>query len=149
MTLIKWSKPGVIRNGNDVFSWNPFSVMDDYLTHDMSGRAGFVPAVNVSEKENAFLVEVSAPGISKENFKIAAEDGMLTISSEYKEEKKEENTKFSRREFRYGSFSRSFTLPENINTEAISAKYENGILSVDLPKKEIEVKKATKEIKVS
>jgi HSP20 family protein len=149
MTLIKWSKPGVVRQGNDIFSWSPFSLMDDFLSPDINGRATFVPAVNISEKENLFLVEVSAPGLNKENFKIEAEAGVLSISSEDKEEKKEETTKISRREFRYGSFSRSFTLPENINTEEISARYENGILSVHLPKKEAETKKATKEIKVS
>jgi HSP20 family protein len=149
MTLIKWSKPNGIRNGNDIFSWNPLSLMDDVLYPDFGGRSTFVPAVNVSEKENAFLVEVSAPGLNKENFKIEAEDGTLSISFEHKEEKKEENTKYTRREFRYGSFSRSFTLPENISTTDISARYENGILSVELPKKQVEAAKAIQAIKVS
>ncbi|HTB32078.1 MAG TPA: Hsp20/alpha crystallin family protein [Bacteroidia bacterium] len=149
MTLIKWSKPSVINHGNDVFSWSPLSVMDDFFSSQMSGRASFVPAVNISEKETNFLVEVSAPGFKKEDFKILSENGVLTISSEHTEEKKEENAKFTRREFRKGSFSRSFTLPENVNTENISAAYENGVLSVELPKKEVEANKAAKEIKVS
>ncbi len=149
MTLIKWSKPGLVRHGNDMYPWSPFSMMDDFVSSANNGRASFVPAVNISEKGNAFLVEVAAPGLNKENFVIEAEDGTLTISFKHEEEKKDESLKFNRREFRYGSFSRSFTLPENTNTEAISAKYENGILSVDLPKKEVEAKKATKEIKIA
>ncbi|HTB07709.1 MAG TPA: Hsp20/alpha crystallin family protein [Bacteroidia bacterium] len=148
MTLIKWSKPNVMGKRNDPFSW-PFSVFDDFLANDLGGSASFVPAVNISEKPENFLVEVSAPGFKKEDFKIEAEDGTLSISAEHKEEKSDEGKQFTRREFRYGSFSRSFTLPENIKVEGIQARYNDGILNVELPKKELEQKPAVKEIKVS
>jgi HSP20 family protein len=113
-------------------------------------RAEFVPAVNIAEAENEFRVEVSAPGFSKENFRLKIENHVLTISGEVKTENEETKENFSRREFRLGSFSRSFRLPKDkINTESIGAKYENGILLVTLPKKAEAAKEAALEIAVN
>lgn len=119
--------------------------------------AAFMPAVNIAEDEKNWHIEVSAAGFKKEDFKIRVENDVLTISAEHKEEKveNEKNPKdqkeknYSRREFRYGSFSRSFRLPkEKVNEEAINATYENGILNLVIPKKEVATKEM-KEIKIS
>ncbi|HXB14040.1 MAG TPA: Hsp20/alpha crystallin family protein [Bacteroidia bacterium] len=149
MTLIKWSKPnGGLNRSEDIYSW-PFLTMNDFFSSNHGGKASFVPSVNISEKADAYQVELSVPGFNKEDFKIEAEKDVLRVSCEHKEEKKDETKQFTRREFRYGSFSRSFTLPENANVEAIKASYENGILVLDIPKKEIAKDNNVKEIKVS
>jgi len=97
-----------------------------------------VPPVNVKETDAAFLLEVVAPGLKKENFNLEIEKDLLTISSEAKTEKAEEQEgKFTRREFRSVSFKRSFKLPENVKPEDINATYQDGILIVSLPKKEM------------
>ncbi|MBA3707150.1 MAG: Hsp20/alpha crystallin family protein [Bacteroidetes bacterium] len=100
--------------------------------------------MNVSEDENVFVVELSAPGFKKEDFKVEVDNKTLTISGEQKEEKEENEKTFRRKEFNYGSFRRSFSLPETINDQDIDAKYDNGILKVRLPKKEEAKAKSTK-----
>jgi len=94
------------------------------------------PAVNITELEKGFDITLMAPGLSKADFKISVEDDQLTISYEKKEEKSEETPKFIRREFALKSFSRSFTLNDQLNKEQISATYENGLLTVHVPKLE-------------
>lgn len=110
--------------------------------------AQFVPAVNLSEEQSHYGVDLSAPGFDKNDFKIEVKERVLTVSGKHEVQTEAKEKTFSRKEFNYGSFQRSFSLPENINEEAIDAKYENGILKVVLAKKE-EIKKVTKEIKVS
>ncbi|MCW8850359.1 MAG: Hsp20/alpha crystallin family protein [Melioribacteraceae bacterium] len=96
-----------------------------------------LPAVNIQESKDDFLVSMAVPGMSKKDFKLDLNDNVLTISSEKKEEKKKEEENFNRKEYSYQSFSRSFTLPKNVvNDEKISAKYENGELKILIPKKE-------------
>lgn len=107
------------------------------------------PSVNIAEDDKEYKIEVAAPGLEKRDFKIELENKFLIISSEKEEEKKEENKNYKRREFSYSSFSRSFQLPENVLADKIDAKYENGILKINLPKKELTVSKPKKEIKVS
>lgn len=101
-----------------------------------------VPAVNITEKKDTYEVALAAPGLKKEDFNIAVDGNMLTISSEQEHKKEEKDDKITRKEYNYSSFSRSFTLPEEINQEKIEARYENGILNITLPRKE-ETKKAT------
>ena len=123
------------------------SFFDDFITKDLFdfNRAGIsrseltLPAVNVKEVDNAFEIHVAAPGIKKEDFKINLERNILTISSENKteHEEKDENGAFTRREFNYSSFSRSFTIPEVAEAERIEAVYEDGILKITVPKKEV------------
>jgi HSP20 family protein len=122
------------------------SFFDDFITKDLFDfNRGFskseptLPAVNVKEVDNAFEIQVAAPGIRKEDFKINLERNVLTISSENKieHEEKDENGAFTRREFNYSAFSRSFTLPEVAEAEKIEAAYENGILRITVPKKEV------------
>src|SRR6056297_2089533 len=96
-----------------------------------------LPSVNIKEDEEAFHVEMAAPGLEKKDFKVELNNNMLTISSEKEEEHEEnEDEQFTRKEFNYQSFNRSFTLPETVESNKIKAKYENGILKVDIPKKE-------------
>ncbi len=126
----------------DVMDWN---------TRNFAGNNSTLPAVNVKENDNEFIIEVAAPGLKKNDFQVNYENGMLTISSERKDEKQEkEGERTTRCEFSYQSFQRSFSVPENIvNAEKIAAKYEDGILHVALPKREEVKPKPAKEIKIS
>jgi len=95
-----------------------------------------VPAVNIRETDAQFVVEMAVPGMKKEDFDVQIKDGMLLISSEHKEEKEVKRDNFTRKEFNFNSFSRSFRLPENIRPEAIKATYKEGLLLIELPKLE-------------
>jgi HSP20 family protein len=107
-----------------------------------------IPAVNIAEKNDQFDVTLAAPGMKKDDFNIDVEGNMLTISAETKEEKEQKEERYTRKEFSYSSFSRSFTLPEGINKEKIDASYENGLLRVSLPKTDDAKKAASKHISV-
>ncbi|MES2285507.1 MAG: Hsp20/alpha crystallin family protein [Bacteroidota bacterium] len=119
---------------------------NNLMNWDFSAK---VPSVNITETEKEYKIELAAPGLEKKDFKIEVENKVLVISSEKEEEKKEEDKNYKRREFSYSSFSRSFQLPEDILSDKIDAKYENGILKLSVPKKEVSVSKQKKEIKVS
>lgn len=109
-----------------------------------------VPAVNVKENDNEFTVELAAPGLGKEDFKISIEEGILTISSESKSEEvsQDDEGRYTRKEFSYSSFSRSFTLDEqHVDTENIKANYDAGVLKLVLPKK-VEAEKEVKTITI-
>ncbi len=129
-----------------------FTDLIENLERNFLGRVdeytGDVPAVNIKEENDKFVLEMAAPGMKKDDFKIDLDNYQLTISSEKKEEKKEKEDNYTRREFLYSSFSRSFTLPKTIDIEKIKADYKNGILSIVLPKKEEETK-LTRQIKIS
>jgi HSP20 family protein len=106
------------------------------------------PAVNVSENDLEFTIEVAAPGIEREAFDLEIENDILTISSELKEDKAEQEQNFLRREFNFQAFKRSFQLPETIDQENIKASHDAGILTIQLPKKEEVVQKAAKQIEI-
>ncbi|PZO29499.1 MAG: molecular chaperone Hsp20 [Flavobacteriaceae bacterium] len=118
------------------------SIIDEFLKPDwfggMQNYAPNIPAVNIKETDTAFGLELAAPGKTKEDFIIEIDHNVLTISSETKNETEqtENNGCYTRREFSYTSFRRAFTLPETVNTDAINAVYENGVLLIALPKKE-------------
>jgi HSP20 family protein len=122
---------------------------DDFDNYFNLGNHGYLPATNVVENEKEFEIEIATPGMEKEDIRINVENNVLTISSEKEVKKEEKDKNYTRREFSYGSFCRSFTLPKNIDIEHINACYEKGILKVALPKKEEEKTKLTKEIKIS
>ncbi len=109
-----------------------------------------MPAVNVKENDQAFTIEVAAPSLKKDDFKVNYENGRLSISSEKKTENEEkEGDKYTRREFSYQSFQRSFTVAENtVDADKIGAAYENGILRITLPKREEVKPKPAKQIKI-
>jgi len=124
------------------------SLLDDFFNTEKFFDTDFfkrewVPAVNIAEKDNQYEVELSVPGMKKEDIKVHLDGGVLTVSGESKSEKEDKEKKFTRREFSYSSFSRSFTLPENADENSINAKYENGILKLTIGKKakELEQKK--------
>ena len=123
--------------------WNEWFDNGGLLSRTMN-----VPAVNITEQKNDYLVSLAAPGLKKEDFKIDVDGNMLTISSEKEETKEEKDKKFTRKEYNYSSFSRSFTLPEEINKEKIEAKYEDGVLKISLPRREEAKKPAAKNIAV-
>lgn len=142
----------VVKRNNETNGFFP-SVMDE-LFKDWAGGSQvtnkMVPPVNIKETENAFTVELMAPGIKKENFNLEIDNDLLTISAEIKTENSEkEEGKFTRREFSYSSFKRAFTLPETVNTNEINASYQDGILSIGLPKKEEALPKPKRLIDIS
>lgn len=129
-----------------------FNNLVDHFFTDFSSmsRAGQdfkqLTPVNVKESENGYVLEVVAPGLNKEDFRIDLDKQTLTISAEKKAEA-EDKSKHIRTEYKFQSFRRSFTVDEKIDTENISAQYVNGVLSLNLPKK-VEVKAAVKQISV-
>ena len=128
----------VRRNQN----WLP-SIFNDFLGNDWLAERHntTAPAVNIIEDENEYKVEVAAPGMTKEDFKVHInEDNELIVTMEKKAEQKEEDKKkgtYLRREFSYTKFQQSLLLPDNVVREKIAAKVENGVLTIDLPKKEV------------
>ncbi len=115
------------------------------LTNESKGN---VPSVNIIENEKDFVLEVVAPGFKKDEFDINLDSHILTVSRDIEQKEDETNANYTRKEFIYGNFSRSFTLPKSIKFDNIAANYNEGILSITLPKKEEEAK-LTREIKVA
>ncbi len=132
---------------------SPFfpSLMDELFRFD-AARPGFnaavVPPVNIRETETAFVVELSAPGQQKSDFNIEVDNDLLTISSKSSNEQTTTEGKYTRREFSFSSFQRSFTLPDSVNEDQINAAYENGILSITLPKKDEALPKSKRLIEI-
>lgn len=153
MSIVKWKKPSNgHETGTPVTYSTPFgSLMENFFNDNLfSGEfSSAVPAVNVSEDDDKFNVELSAPGFKKEDFKIESDNKMLIISGEHKVEEEKNTKTFTRKEFNYGSFRRTFSMPDTVNDEQIDARYENGILKITLPKKEEAKTKPVKEIKIS
>jgi HSP20 family protein len=119
----------------DSFSFLPmFSEMfeNDFFSNKFANN---LPAVNVKENDTEFNVEVAAPGLKKNDFKITTENGMINISAEHEDRKEEKDENYTRKEYNYNSFSRSFILPDNVIDENVKAKYEDGVLKLSLPKK--------------
>lgn len=101
-----------------------------------------IPPVNIEENQGDFTLKIAAPGLKKEDFKVNIEGDLITISAETKSEQEEKDRTYSRKEFNYSSFSRSFTLPENARGDKVLAKYQEGVLFVIIPKKEVTPKAA-------
>jgi len=145
MTFVKVNNP-VAKNFDglmkDIFNEIPANFGKTFREEVL----GF-PPVNIVEKDSAYHLEVAAPGMEKTDFTLKLDGTLLTISATKKEEVRDETLKSIRKEFSYKGFKRSFTLDEKIDAANIAAKYENGILKVDLPKKE-ETKAASKEITI-
>jgi HSP20 family protein len=133
------------------FSTRSFnSILDKFFQDELEANgngSGFVPAVDISETDKSFELEVAVPGFKKEDFNISYDDGKLTISGERKFETESNEVNYHTRETRYGSFSRSFQLPDNVSDGKIAASYQDGILKVSLPKDE--KKELKKTIKVN
>lgn len=133
--------PGLIDEffGRDVFPGFFFDIE----------RRMSTPAVNIIEGKDDYRIEVAAPGLEKKDFKIDLDNNVLTISSEKEEKHEEGDDRYMRREFNYASFTRSFTLPETVDAEKISAKHADGVLTVVVPKREEAKQKPARTIKIS
>ncbi len=145
MTYLKFQKEVPAMNTMPAFNSIFNNLFDGMVTSDF--RRMTSPSVNIIEAENEFKLQVAAPGMKKEDFKVNVENDLLTISAEVKQESSEKSEKFTRKEFSFGSFKRSFTLPETIDVENIKASYENGIMMLSLPKR-IEMKPKTRAIQI-
>jgi len=145
----------IVKRSQDYPLWpkfiNDFFDRDwmDFSMRNFSDTNTTLPSINIKEDKEGFDVEMAAPGLDKKDFKIELENNVLTISSEKKVENEiKEGQEFTRREFSYQSFTRSFSLPKNVESEKISALYENGILKVSIPKREEERPKPSKMIEI-
>ena len=146
MTLVKFN-PEKRNNGslsvgfNDVFD----SIFNDTFFNDR--LISRVPAANISESDNHFHVELAAPGLQKSDFKISLDRNQLSISVERQHGQQEVQKNYSKREFSYNSFVRTFTLPDSADAEQIEAAYDNGVLKIDIAKRE-EAKAVRKQIEI-
>ena len=145
----------LIRRSNSLFPSVP-SFFDDFFTKDMfdwsnanNSYGTSLPAVNIKEDDSNFEIEVAAPGLQKRDFKIEIENDVLTVSSEKDENSEVNEDNYKRREFKYASFKRTFTLPENkVNGDKVQANYVDGVLHIILPKKEEAKPKPVRTIKI-
>ena len=143
MALVKHSNWPTLRGSSlsDFFE-------DDHFFKSPWFRGQSLPAVNIRENDNAFEVELAAPGFEKKDFDISIDDGLLTISAESKHENEKNEGNYTRREFGYNSFSRSFNLPPNTSEEEVQAKYEEGVLKLIIAKKNIAAAKPKRSIEI-
>ena len=98
--------------------------------------SAWIPAVDIAERENDFVVKMELPGVAKEDVKITMQNGILTVKGEKKQEKESKNSDYHRVERSYGSFQRSFTLPTAVRTDSVEASFTDGVLNISLPKAE-------------
>lgn len=151
------SKQAIAKRSSDLFP----SIFSDFFETDRFFSEPFfnnrwlkdientLPAVNVRENNKEFKVEFAAPGFAKEDFKVNVDGNLITVNAERETKAEEENERYTRKEFSYNSFSRSFTLPQSVNADAINAHYKDGILKLEIPKKEEARVINSKEIKVA
>ena len=144
----------IVKRHNSMFPTllNDFFTRDwlDFNNSNFSTTNSTLPAVNIKESDDDYQIEVAAPGMKKEDIEIKFENDQLSISSENKEENKVEEGEYTRKEFSYQSFHRTFNVPQKeVDGEKISAIYNNGILSITLPKREEVKPKPAREIKIS
>ena len=145
----------LMKKSNFPFLWNE-KWMTDFFDNGrffdsdmMKMMANPMPAVNIVENEKEFVIELAAPGLTKKDFNVAVENGVLTISAEKEIEKENLKKNYTRKEYSFNQFLRSFTLPENVSDEKIKAHYEDGILKLQVAKKEAAKLPVKKEITVA
>ncbi|MDD5058692.1 MAG: Hsp20/alpha crystallin family protein [Sideroxydans sp.] len=133
MNLIKWDPFRELEDMssrlNRIFARNPAGA-----DSEMMAVANWMPSVDISETDDAYLIKGEIPGVKKEDVKVTIQNGMLTIQGERKQEKEEKNKKFHRVECSYGSFARSFRVPDDADESAVKAEFKDGMLNVSLPK---------------
>ena len=133
-------------------TWYP-SIMDDFFNanwnFEVPNYSHSLPAVNIKEADKEFTLQIASPGLTKEDFEVSFEDNVLSIEVVKKNNDKENNNDFTRFEFDYNSFKRSFTIPESVEINKIEASYLNGILNIILPKKKEALPVPKKLIKIS
>ena len=148
MTLVKfndWNNQAVAHN------YFPFSD----LMNDFFGNEGYcddynaIPGANISEDENKYQIELAVPGLEKKDIKVEIDKDILKVRHESSEKKENKNDRYSRREFRYKGFTRTFVIPESVDDSKMKAKYENGILMLELPKKPVLEIEQKREIRIA
>jgi len=149
MAIIKFNQPTLPKMISDFFDNDNF-LNDHFAASSWMPRTWTknIPSANVKETSKGYDIELAAPGLSKEDFKIGIENDVLSISAEKELHQNEENEKYTRQEFHYDAFNRSFRLPDTINADKIDARYENGLLKINIPKKTEHAVSAKKEIKL-
>ena len=142
--------PSIIKRRSYYPTWNDQFFGNDLLSGFFNDGADYsVPAVNIRETDKNYEIEMAVPGMSKDDLKIKLENDILTIFSERTNENDEKNQGYMRREFSYRSFSRSFSLPELVDTDKIKANHEDGVLRIEIPRIEEKAANKSKTIKIS
>lgn len=137
MSLIKYNRPNT-----DLLSRSFNDIIDEFFNNAPAFRKDrFMPSVDISEDEKQFEVSVALPGMKKEDIKVDLENGRLSISGERKMENQENGKNYYRVESAFGSFSRSFFLPDSVDEDSIEAKYEDGLLNITIQKDETKTRK--------
>ena len=149
MTLVRWDPFRELEEMSDRLN----RMFNRPSTGSKNGRealtvADWTPTVDISETEGEYLIKAELPEVKKEDVKVTLEDGVLTLSGERRQEKEEKHAKYHRMERSYGSFVRSFSLPELVDESKVKAEYKDGVLSLHLPKSE-KVKPRAIEVKVA
>ena len=147
MSLIKWNQPPSLTRRRNWIE-NFLSESDDFFKNWDWNNNMDVPAVNVKEEKDSYLIDMAVPGMKKEDFKIDMDQGVLTISASMEDRKEEKTPEYKRQEFSYRNFKRSFWLPENVAADKIAAHYEDGLLKLTLPKKAVIESPQSKKIEV-
>ncbi|WP_452221915.1 Hsp20/alpha crystallin family protein [Lacinutrix salivirga] len=154
--LINVPKNGSLTNTNSTVNFPRFNWLDEVLNSNLPSMfsSNFttelsLPKVNIKENAEAFLVELAAPGLKKNDFNLDLDNQVLSISTEVKKEDEHQEEGYTRKEFEFSSFKRTFTLPESVDEDKIEAKYKDGILNILLPKREEAKKKPARTIKIS
>ena len=145
MTLLM--KPSILPSTSTLFN----DLFDDvrFPSLDMGNGFNRLPSANVVENDKAYTIELAAPGMKKNDFEVNVDKGYLTISSQKEDEKEVKDENYTRHEFSYNTFSRSFLLPDLVDEDKIKAKYEDGILKLSIPKKPEAAKIQKKKIAIS
>lgn len=149
MELAKADRP---RNGTDKLDRSAAipSIFSDILGDFWAPRdSQWMPAVNITERTDEYKIDLAVPGMDKKDFRVEVDNGILTVSGEHKEESKSEGDVYTRREFHYGSFMRSFNLPDGADGEKVNASYKDGVLCIRVAKKEEAKRKPKKTINIS
>ena len=140
MTLIKYTQPN-----RDIFGKRFSDIMDEFFNDAVATRQhAFAPSIDISETDKQYVIDVEVPGMDKKDIELNVDNNTLTISGERKFENEEEGKHFHRVESSYGNFSRSFTLPDNVDSDSIQATYNIGILHITIDKSEQKMKKQIK-----
>lgn len=143
MSLIKWNP--------EVFLPSTKGFFDDFFSDDFMenwNNTKFLPAVNIVENKKEFRLEMAVSGFKKEDFKIEMSKGLMTISAEAEENKEDKDEKMTRKEWRFSSFNRTFTLPAEVNADKIVANYDKGVLKVMLPKTKVAEEQVKKTVAI-
>lgn len=149
MTLVNFKNRTGLHNQPSLRGFDFPSLFSDSLDRFFSDETiNWMPSVNIKERAEDFRIDLAVPGMDKNDFKVELENDLLVVSGERKEEKSEGDEKNTRREFHYGSFKRSFSLPESADNENVKANYKDGILSLTILKKEESKQKAKRQITV-